>query len=47
MMVTRPDQGWDIFLPMLLVQLFWVVILFIGTRLFYNQAVKVLRISGG
>ncbi len=47
MMVTKPDQGWEIFLPMLFVQLFWVVILFIATRLFYNQAIKVLRISGG
>jgi ABC-2 type transport system permease protein len=47
MMITRPDQGWDVFLPMLLVQLVWVVLLFIGTRLFYNQAVKVLRVSGG
>ena len=47
MMVTRPDQSWEIFMPMLFVQLFWVVILFIATRLFYNQAVKVLRISGG
>ncbi len=47
MMATRPDQSWDIFLPMLFVQLFWVVALFIATRLFYNQAIKVLRISGG
>jgi ABC-2 type transport system permease protein len=47
MMVTRPNQGWDVFLPMLLVQLFWVATLFIGTRLFYNQAIKVLRVSGG
>ena len=47
MMVTRPDQNWNIFLSMLLVQFFWVVVLFIVTRLFYNQAIKVLRISGG
>ena len=47
MMVTKPDQGWDVFLPMLLVQLFWVIVLFIAMRLFYNQAIKVLRISGG
>ena len=46
-MVTRPAQGWDIFLPMLAVQLFWVIALSVGTRLFYNQAIKVLRISGG
>jgi ABC-2 type transport system permease protein len=47
MMATRPSQGWDVFLNMLLVQLVWVVVLFIGTRLFYNQAIKVLRVSGG
>jgi ABC-2 type transport system permease protein len=47
MMVTRPDQGWDVFLPMLLVQLFWTITLFIATRMFYNRAIKVLRVSGG
>jgi ABC-2 type transport system permease protein len=47
MLVTRPDQSWNIILPMLFVQLFWVAILFIFTSLFYNQAIKILRISGG
>jgi len=47
MMITRPDQGWEVFLPMLLVQLGWTSILFILGRLVYNQAVKVLRIAGG
>ena len=47
MMITRPDQGWGVFGPMLLIQIAWVVALFILTRLFYNQAIKVLRISGG
>jgi ABC-2 type transport system permease protein len=47
MMVTQPDRGWDVFIPMLLVQLFWVISLFIATRLFYNRAIKVLRVSGG
>jgi len=47
MMVTKPNQGWDVFLPMLLVQLAWVAILFVATKLFYYQAIKVLRISGG
>lgn len=47
MMVTRPDQGWETFGPMLAVQAFWVIALFTLTRLFYNQAIKVLRISGG
>jgi ABC-type uncharacterized transport system permease subunit len=32
---------------MLGVQFFWVIALFTLTRLFYNQAIKVLRISGG
>jgi ABC-2 type transport system permease protein len=47
MMVTKPDQGWETYLPMLAVQLFWAIVTFILTRLFYNQAVKVLRVSGG
>ena len=47
MMVTKPNQGLDVFLPMMAVQLIWAVLLFIGARLFYNQAVKVLRIAGG
>ncbi len=47
MMVTRPAQGVDVFLPMLLIQLGWAIFLFILTRLFYHQAIKVLRIAGG
>jgi ABC-2 type transport system permease protein len=47
MMITRPDQKLDVFLPMILVQIVWAVILFILARLFYNQAIKVLRIAGG
>lgn len=47
MMVTEPDRGWEILIPMLFVQLFWVVTLFIATRMFYNRAIKVLRVSGG
>jgi len=47
MMITRPDQGLDVFLPMMLLQGFWAAALFILARLFYNQAVKVLRIAGG
>lgn len=47
MMVTRPGQGLETFGPMLAVQAFWVFALFILTRLFYNQAIKILRISGG
>ena len=47
MMLTKPDQGLAIFLPMMAVQLTWAVALFIAARLFYNQAIKVLRIAGG
>jgi ABC-2 type transport system permease protein len=47
MMITKPDQGWDVYIPMLAVQLLWVLGLFVATRLFYNQAIKVLRVSGG
>ncbi len=46
-MVAQPTLGWGTFLPMLGVQLFWVIALFGLTRLFYEQAIKVLRISGG
>ena len=47
MMLTKPDQGLNIFLPMLAVQLVWAIALFFAARLFYNQAIKVLRIAGG
>ncbi len=47
MMLTKPDQGLDVFLPMMIVQFAWAVGLFIAARLFYNQAIKVLRIAGG
>jgi ABC-2 type transport system permease protein len=46
-MVAKPTLGWGTFLSMLGVQLFCVIALFALTRLFYNQAIKVLRISGG
>jgi ABC-2 type transport system permease protein len=47
MMVTRPDQDLDVFLPMIFIQVIWAIILFVVARLFYNQAIKVLRIAGG
>ena len=47
MMLTKPDQSISVFLPMMAVQLAWAIILFIAARLFYNQAIKVLRIAGG
>ena len=46
-MITQPDLSWEVLLQMLAVQVFWVVAMFIGAKLFYSQAVKVLRISGG
>lgn len=46
-MVSKPDQGWGTFLGMLAVQFAWVVASFVFTRLFYGQAIKVLRVSGG
>jgi len=46
-MAAQPMLSWETFLSMLAVQIFWVITLFTLTRLFYNQAVKVLRISGG
>lgn len=47
MMITRPDQGLQVFMPMILIQILWAILLFILARLFYNQAIKVLRIAGG
>lgn len=47
MMVTRPNQGWDVLLSMLAVQFAWTVATFVLTRLFFNQAIKVLRVAGG
>lgn len=47
MMISKPNVGWETLFPVLAVQLFWALVLFAATRLFYNQAVKVLRVSGG
>jgi len=47
MMITRPNQDWSLLLTMLGVQALWVIAAFILTRIFYNQAVKVLRVAGG
>jgi ABC-2 type transport system permease protein len=46
-MVTQPNQDWTVFVQMLGVQFLWVIITFILTRWVYDQAVKVLRVSGG
>jgi len=47
MMITQPDQGLGLLLERLAFQFFWVGTLFVFTRLFYNRAIKVLRIAGG
>lgn len=47
MMITKADLGWQTFLPMLLLQMAWAFILLFASRLFYNHAIKVVRISGG
>jgi len=47
MMITKADLGLQTFLPMLLVQFGWAIALIVLSRLFYNQAIKVLRIAGG
>ncbi|MEX1126080.1 MAG: ABC-2 family transporter protein [Acidimicrobiia bacterium] len=47
MMITQPDQDLAVLLERLGLQVFWVGSLFILSRLFYNRAIKVLRIAGG
>jgi ABC-2 type transport system permease protein len=47
MMITRPNQDWGALFSMLGVQAIWAVVLFALTRLFYNHAIKVLRVAGG
>lgn len=47
MLVTHPQQPLGTLVSMLLVQAFWVVVLFVASRMFFFQAVKILRISGG
>jgi ABC-2 type transport system permease protein len=47
MTITKPDQGWDVFAPMMAVQIFWVIASFALTRMYYKRAIRVLRVSGG
>jgi ABC-2 type transport system permease protein len=47
MILTQPNQPLNVFLPMLAVQAVWAIALYILTRLFFAQALKVLRIAGG
>ena len=46
-MISEPAQEWNVFLSMLAVQFLWMIVSFLITRLFYGQALKVLRVSGG
>jgi ABC-2 type transport system permease protein len=47
MMITQPDQNPGVLLGRLGLQIFWVGTFIVVTRLFYNRAIKVLRIAGG
>jgi ABC-2 type transport system permease protein len=47
MMVTKPDQEAGVFLQMLAVQAAWAAVTYVLSRMFYNQAIKVLRVAGG
>jgi len=47
MMLTEPDQPPTAYLGMIFVQVFWVVVVLLFARFFYNRAIKVLRVSGG
>ena len=47
MMLIEPNKRIADFLAMIGVQIFWVVVIFMFSRFFYNRAIKVLRVSGG
>ena len=47
MMITHPDEDPAMLLGRLGLQVLWVGFFFVVTRLFYNRAIKVLRIAGG
>lgn len=46
-MLVDPTQPFTFYLQSVLVQLFWVALLFAAARLYYKQAIKVIRVSGG
>lgn len=46
-MVTDPERPAAEFVQVLLIQLVWIGLLFLASRLYYRQAIKVLRVSGG
>jgi ABC-2 type transport system permease protein len=45
--ITQPNQSINTFLQMIVVQSIWAFALFVATRLFYNQAIKTIRVAGG
>ena len=47
MMVSKPNQDWRVFASMLAVQLGWAIVIVLLSRLFYQRAIQVLRVSGG
>jgi len=47
MMLVEPEQSATSYLASLGVQLFWTVVILVLARLFYNKAIKVLRVAGG
>jgi ABC-2 type transport system permease protein len=47
MMLVEPEQSVGSYLTSLGIQLFWVVVILVLARLFYNRAIKVLRVAGG
>lgn len=47
MMLTEPNQPVENYFSMLGVQVVWLVVIFVLARLFYQRAIKVLRVSGG
>jgi ABC-2 type transport system permease protein len=46
-MVSQPVQPWSVFLALLAIQAGWAAILVAFTRLFYQRAIRVLRVTGG
>ncbi len=46
-MITQADKDLNTFLTMLFVQIIWIVLLYVATRLFYIQAIKTVRVAGG
>ncbi len=47
MMLVEPDKRPADYLSSIGVQVIWVIVFLIVARLFYNRAIKVLRVSGG